>query len=142
LANNPTPQQLLLARLLAAYPPRSPGLAAGAPSDYDMPSYIAKYGQPDQSKGQHLTDEFKLPNHITFSTDSQYSTPERQGGVWSQQDGQWHYAPSAFVLQQHSPQELQEYFKRSEPNSVLDLPTIAPLRNQGGGNGGSFGSGS
>jgi len=30
--------------------------------DYDMAGYVAKYGKPDQSKGQHLTDEFKLPN--------------------------------------------------------------------------------
>ncbi|MDP1774257.1 MAG: hypothetical protein Q8L15_18470 [Methylobacter sp.] len=34
--------------------------------DYDIKGYVEKYGEPDQSKGQHLTDEFKLPNHITF----------------------------------------------------------------------------
>src|SRR5215472_5465284 len=76
----------------------APAQATGAPvpvgpkqsvrnaPDYDMPGYIAKYGQPDQSKGQHLTDEFKLPNHMTFSTDSKYSNDTQKGGEWRQQN--------------------------------------------------------
>ncbi len=91
--------------------------------DYDIEGYIKKYGVPDQSKGQHLTDEFKLPNHITFSTDSKYSTPEKPGGVWSKRsDNKWSYTPSDFVLQTHSAEKLQEYFKKYEPDSELILP--------------------
>ena len=102
-----------------------PGGAPDTPAapDYDMAGYVAKYGQPDQSNGQHLTDEFKLPNHMTFSTDSIYSTPEKQGGSWTQEGGKWHFYASPFNLQQHSPKEMQDYFKRVEPDSVLHLPT-------------------
>ncbi len=108
-------------------PQNNSGLAApnnnSETSDYDMEGYIKKYGQPDQSKGQHLTDEFKLPNHITFSTDSKYSTPEKPGGVWKKvKGGKWSYTPSAFVLQTHSKEELQDYFKRNEPDAVLIFP--------------------
>ena len=92
---------------------------------YDLAGYIKKYGIPDQSKGQHLTDEFKLPHHITFSTDSKYSNNETPGGVWKQIEGKWHYAPSDYVLSQHPAEELLNYFKTREPDSVLDLPISA-----------------
>ena len=49
-------------------------------SDYVYDGYVEKYGVPDQSKGQHLTDEFKLPNHITFSKGSKNSTKDKQIG--------------------------------------------------------------
>lgn len=92
---------------------------------YDLWGYIKKYGLPvDYLKGKgHLTDEFKLPNHVTFSTDSMYSTEETPGGVWTQDaDKRWHYAPSDFVLSQHPREELREYFEKYEPESTLDLP--------------------
>lgn len=87
-----------------------------------MAGYRAKYGEPDQSKGQHLTDEFKLPNHITFSTDSKYSKPGQEGGLWKKQEGVWHFYASPYNLKQHSTEELKEYFKKREPDSVLHLP--------------------
>ena len=91
-------------------------------ADYDMPAYIKKYGQPDQSKGQHLTDEFKLPGHITFSTDSIYSTPQTPGGEWKRlPDGTWQYTPSSYVLNQRPLQELIDYFRDYEPDSILNL---------------------
>ena len=67
-----------------------------AGDDYDMAAYIKKYGAPDQSKGQHLTDEFKKPNHITFSDESIYHSDETPGGHWEKQDGQWHFYASDF----------------------------------------------
>ena len=87
--------------------------------DYDMEGYIKKYGQPDQSKGQHLTDEFKNPGHITFSKESKYSKPGQEGGEWKYLDGngrpmeekapggQWHFYASPYNISQHSAQELQ-----------------------------------
>lgn len=41
--------------------------------DYDLRGYWKKYGtlNPIASNG-HLTDEFKLPNHRTFSNESRY----------------------------------------------------------------------
>lgn len=93
------------------------------PVDYDYDGYIAKYGEPDQSKGQHLTDEFKLPNHITFSKDSKYSNKEQEGGDWKRGgDGKWHFYASEFNLSQHSPERLQQYFAEHEPDAVLHLP--------------------
>jgi hypothetical protein len=83
--------------------------------DYDFLGYVKKYGIPDQSKGQHLTDEYKLPNHITFSDQSRYSAPDMQGGTW-QSGGQnlWNFMPSEFNLQQHPIQQLLDYFKNKE----------------------------
>jgi hypothetical protein len=92
-----------------------------SPTDYDMAGYTAKYGKPDQSKGQHLTDEFKLPNHMTFSTDSKYSNDQHKGGEWKEEAGKWHFYASPFNLQMHSAQDLTDYFKRVEPDAVLHL---------------------
>ena len=92
-------------------------------SGYDLAGYINKHGIPDQSNGQHLTDEFKLPHHITFSTDSKYHSPETPGGKWEQDDvKKWHYTPSDYVLKQHGADKLSNYFKEKEPDSVLHLP--------------------
>ena len=90
--------------------------------DYDMQAYIDKYGVPDRSKGKHLTDEFKKPNHMTFSDESVYNTPEMQGGKWEQRFNGWDFYASPFNLQQHSPEELKDYFNRSEKNSQLIFP--------------------
>lgn len=94
------------------------------PGDYDYESYIAKYGNlPDQSKGEHLSDEFKLPHHITFSDESIYSTPETPGGHRERNEmGKWVYTPSDFVLSLHPPWELRDYFNKYEPEAILNLP--------------------
>lgn len=106
------------------------------PSDYDMQGYIAKYGQPDQSGGQHLPDEFKMPRHITFSTESKYSKPGQEGGIWSyqdkegnpieenQKDGIWHFYASPFNVQMHGIDKLTNYFNNVEKDSVLHLPPM------------------
>lgn len=78
---------------------------------YDYFSYASKYGVPDQSKGQHLSDEYKLPSHVTFSDESIYSTPEKQGGHWTElSPGHWDYKPSKYVLENHSREELENLF--------------------------------
>ncbi len=91
--------------------------------DYGMNSYLEKYGTPAPYKsvqdymanGNHLTDEFKLPSHKTFSTNSPYSAPDMQGGVW-QSGGQnmWNFVPSKFNLQQTPIEKLIEYFNTNE----------------------------
>lgn len=87
-----------------------------------MNAYIRKYGYLDQSKGQHLTDEFKRPTHITFSDESIYHSPETPGGKWRKDDkGIWYYRPSEFVIKQHGIDKLKDYFKQYEGNSVLEL---------------------
>lgn len=53
-------------------------------SDYDYRGFFKKYGPVDVKKGQHFTDEFKLPNHETFSNESKYAT-----GKAAEYAGRW-----------------------------------------------------
>ena len=48
--------------------------------DYDVRGFW-KAGRKTSGNG-HGGDEFKKPNHPTFSTYSNYSSPLRQGGTW------------------------------------------------------------
>ena len=91
--------------------------------DYDYAGYKAKYGEPDQSNGQHLTDEFKLPNHVTFSSDSKYNNEVTPGGEWKKEaDGKWHFYASEFNVKQNGADVIKDYFKSQEPDAVLHLP--------------------
>lgn len=92
--------------------------------DYDYASYVSKYGIPDQSKGQHLTDEFKLPEHITFSTGSVYSQPDIQGGKWqSGGTDRWLFSPSEQNLRNTPAGALGDYFRNYEnKNTFVRLP--------------------
>ena len=53
-------------------------------TNYDYRGYFKKYGPVLLSEGQHLTDEFKLPSHPTFSVESIYATGEnkKKAGRW------------------------------------------------------------
>jgi len=89
---------------------------------YDLQGYVDKYGVPDVAGGKHLTDEFKLPHHITFSDQSIYHSKETPGGKWEEVGGVWHYTPSDFVIKQQGADKLQKYFNERERASVLHLP--------------------
>lgn len=63
-------------------------------NDYDYRGYFAKYGPVQLGEGQHLTDEFKMPSHPTFSNESQYGQPGTPGAPYA---GSWkgeEYTPS------------------------------------------------
>lgn len=81
---------------------------------------------PKASKDQrgHLPDDWKKPNHPTFSKDSHYSgTTGYEGGDWQQgKDGKWTFAASPHNLLFQSPQQLQQYMARAEPDSKLTMP--------------------
>lgn len=53
--------------------------------DYDYRGYFKKYGASQKAKGEHFTDEFKLPNHETFSDESIYATgaDRLRAGHWN-----------------------------------------------------------
>jgi hypothetical protein len=53
--------------------------------NYDYRGYFQKYGPAVLGQGQHLTDEFKLPSHPTFSNESVYAAgPNRDyAGSWT-----------------------------------------------------------
>lgn len=64
--------------------------------NYDYRGYFKKYGPVDLAEGEHLTDEFKLPGHPTFSDESIYAT-----GIYSRLAGRWEgetYIPPFGVL--------------------------------------------
>jgi hypothetical protein len=42
--------------------------------NYDYRGFFKKYGPVRLGQGQHLTDEFKLPSHPTFSNESVHAT--------------------------------------------------------------------
>lgn len=54
--------------------------------DYDYRGFFKKYGPVNVASGdQHFPDTFKLPNHPTFSIESQYAT-----GPYARYAGMWH----------------------------------------------------
>ena len=94
--------------------------------DYDLRGWFNKNG-PQDLTGAHLTDQFKKPNHPTFSDQSQYSGVDgMQGGKWNQQpDGSYSFTPGSTNV--YSAPELQDYFKQVEPGNTLNIPPPTPI---------------
>jgi hypothetical protein len=89
--------------------------------DYDLRG--AFLGNAHAASNGHLTDTWKKPNHMTFSSDSQYSNPAQMGGQWAGDDKSgWGFWASPFNLQQHPATELADYFRQYEPDSTVVLP--------------------
>jgi hypothetical protein len=89
--------------------------------DYDLKGYFdslkSTSSDPDNN---HLPDEFKKPNHPTFSNESKYSVPVvRQGGQWTEEKK---FIPSEHNLKNMSGPALQDYFNREEKPENLDIP--------------------
>lgn len=91
--------------------------------DYDLRGWWKANPGTDMNGG-HLTDQFKKPNHPTFSTGSQYSGRDgQQGGEWGQaQDGSYTFTPGPTNLQFFSREALSDYFQKVEPGNRLLLP--------------------
>lgn len=90
--------------------------------NYDMRgAFKAGAGQAENG---HFTDQFKKPNHPTFSDQSQYNGADGHvGGAWSKgKNGKWVFTASPQQMQIQSPEDLRSYFKRVEPDSQLVLP--------------------
>jgi hypothetical protein len=86
--------------------------------DYDLKAAYDSGVQPDE-RG-HLPDTFKKPNHITFSDESKFN--DGGAGHWNKLDnGKWEFTPGPTNLKYHSVTELQNYFKKYEPDAVLNL---------------------
>lgn len=74
-----------------------------------------------QSENGHFTDEFKKPNHPTFSDQSIYSNPEQlSGGHWNEDS----FTPSNTNMIFNSPQNLENYFNKVEPETQLDFSKL------------------
>ena len=93
--------------------------------DYDYTGYYMKYPKKAEAmikgdKKAHFTDEFKLPNHATFSDESIYS---KQRGGGTQEGGHWGYSNGhdTFNVSQdnfNNNPNLGQYFMQNEPNSI------------------------
>lgn len=95
--------------------------------DYDYDAWQKANPGVEMAPGQHYPDTYKLPNHMTFSDESIYHGGENQGGHWGTDDkGRDTFTPGPTNLQNHSIEEMQDYFKRVEPNGVLIPPDVHP----------------
>lgn len=93
--------------------------------DYDLRGWYAKNG-PQELSDAHLTDEFKKPNHPTFSDQSKYSFLDESnptgnvGGHWSElPENKYSFRPGPSNVQNLSSEELQAYFRTVESGNVL-----------------------
>lgn len=116
-------------------------------NDYDMAgAYLA--GAMEPGGNGHFTDEWKKPNHPTFSQESRYNGVDGySGGVWAEDgSGETTFTPSAWNLENMPPEEMQRYFGIAEPDARLVLPgngggnkDMAVQYVQNGGGGGPWG---
>jgi len=96
--------------------------------DYDLRG--AWLGNAAEAANGHLPDTYKLPNHMTFSDESRYSTKQNPGGHWSGDNNIWTFWASPENLNHHSASEMADYFRAYEPDSTLVLPDFGfDLRN-------------
>lgn len=92
--------------------------------DYDIRGAYEAGIDPDE-RG-HLTDEFKLPNHITYSDESRAAKEKNAppAGKWvgSDEDGWTFYASQTNINNAGGVGALRNYFKRNEKGVRLVLP--------------------
>jgi hypothetical protein len=98
---------------------------------YDLHGYWLFARQPVISKLasiNHLPDYCKKPNHMTFSTASEWhGKPDQHGhpmlgGRWyADKNLIWHYEPSTYVRSLHEPDDLINYFVKHEPYAFMDI---------------------
>ncbi len=97
--------------------------------DYDYKAAMDAGMIPD--KRGHWDNKFKKPSHITFGSDSIYSSPVTQGGEWEQlkepmQTGEeWKYSPSLYQQLRIPKEEYQKYFNEAESGqggAILNYP--------------------
>lgn len=93
----------------------------GSTYDYDARGFWLNGAK--QGEGGHGADAWKKPNHPTFSDESIYSGPQTPGGSWKQMsDGSWAFIASPANLKYRTQEDLDAYFQRVEPGSLLILP--------------------
>ena len=116
-------------------------------NDYDYTGYAMKYPEPAQNRiltpsFAHHTDEFKLPNHDTFSDKSTYSRQLSKsplnpvGGHWGFKNGHDTFNVSDYNFRNNP--NLGQYFQNVEPNGIpiyfggVLLPEVIVKHQQGG----------
>jgi hypothetical protein len=109
-------------------------------NDYDYDNF-RKYNNKLSENG-HATDQFKLPNHPTFSDQSDYSSLKFPGGTWNEIKNEpklkgitpeWSFTPSQQMLDQGSVSMpfLKQYMAGPAENGMsraeIPLPTKDPV---------------
>ena len=96
-------------------------------SGYDLRTFYAN--NPEEawkfanSAEGHAPDTYKKPNHITFSNESIYATPDNPGGKWGFENNQdVFYATPQNVKNAGGVNKLKKYFQDQEKNVKLVLP--------------------
>jgi hypothetical protein len=87
----------------------------------------------------HGSDDFKKPNHSTFSDGSIYNGKDGyEGGQWTGDDAKgWDYQASKTNLQFLNRDGMKDYFRRVEPGSKVRFPApssggpVMQIANQG-----------
>ena len=75
----------------------------------DPDTYFVWQEEEDKNPGKaHMSDKYKLPTYMTFSTDSKYSTPDKTGGTWSSDDNGDIFITSPYLESIHS---LADYLR-------------------------------
>src|SRR5712692_8429662 len=89
--------------------------------NYDMRGWWkANQGGEVPAQGAHFTDEFKKPNHPTFSNESMYQGKDGfQGGSWGGTEAEPTFTPGKTNLLMQSRGDLENYFSKVEPNARL-----------------------
>lgn len=75
----------------------------------DPDTYFMWQEEEEKNPGKaHMSDKYKLPTYMTFSTDSKYSTPDKIGGTWSNDDNGDIFITSPYLESIHS---LADYLR-------------------------------
>lgn len=88
---------------------------------YDLRGAYDAGLQPDE-RG-HLSDQFKTPQHPTFSTGSVYHGKDGNvGGEWRKQgNGKWLFKTSKTNEQNMSPDQLKQYWDKVERGNTIQF---------------------
>lgn len=93
--------------------------------DYDVNGFFLS-GQGTDERG-HATDQFKKPNHPTFSNESIYHGKDgNYGGRWITQAGKTFFEPGVTNLNHHTAPGLKSYFDMYEPDVTFLPPPGKP----------------
>ena len=100
--------------------------------DYDLKGFFKEFGKNSLPEGYeyHLIDKYKLPNHPSFSSDSQYYNPETEylGGKWDNGILNWIYTPNTQfknkIIEPKSMDEVRNDFLRENHNILSRNPNV------------------
>lgn len=101
-------------------------------SDYDLFGYLMN----NQVDARHGTDTYKKPSHPSFSNESKYSKPGREGGEWSGTDQRPVFTPSEWMVGEGRLNDTMNYYDwlnalpGETPVEIRDPRVSPPFKNK------------